>query len=1020
MQFRILGPLEVASGDRLVSLAGAQRSLLALLLLSANEVVSADRLVEELWGEEAADSRRAALQVRISQLRKALGSDGERIVTRAPGYLVRVGREELDLYGFERLVAEADAAGPEKAAAVLRHALGMWRGPPLADLSDASFAQPAIRRLEELRLAAYEKRIDADLELGRQADLIGELQTLVEEYPWREHLHEQLMLALYRCGRQAEALAAYQSARRRLVEELAIEPSAPLRQLEQAILRQDAWLDRTATSAPGARTSAGAAPSPAPGPHEARNAPHNLPVQVSSFVGRERQLSEVRQLLARVRVVTLTGSGGVGKTRLALELAGCLRDGSTDGPWFVDLAPLTDPSLVAAKLAGVLGVPEQPGQSLPESLIAACRDRQALVILDNCEHVIDHAAELADRLVRACPRMTILATSREPLGIEPEHLFRVPSLSVPSPDADADPLLASDAVRLFAERARQQRSDFVVDRDNASVVGAICRRLDGIPLAIELAAARLRTLPLAEIEQRLDERFRLLTGGHRTRPARQQTLQALIDWSYDLLAPEEQDMLERLSVFAGGFDLHAAEAVADAGLDTPLGVLDRVAALADKSLLGVDDAGSGRYRMLDTVGQYAAAKLQARPENPGRAVRAAHRTHYLALAEAAAPHLIGHGQTEWLDRLELEFDNLRAAISTSLQDDDATTALRLGRALCYFWLYRHPQAEGAAALSAALDRPDAQRPVLTRGRALVATALLLTMITGEYASAAVRAQEALAIARAREDEHLVAEALHVLALISGNQGRDDAHLKLTGEGLALAMSLGDPHLTALFLMTRGSSPRLSHAERARTVQRCLEVCRQAGNQVLYLGSLNNLSYLELEEGKIGAARARLAEGLRLATEIGDRRALSLVSCTLGFASYLGDADADAQEMFEQSLATAQRNADPVIVAYAALGLALIASRARDSEAAATLHGIADAIHDRLGTRFDSLEARLREADLRRLRAALGDAAFQAAYADGHTRDVAEAPGIARRRRVARLPHGKSESRRQRSLAHREV
>ena len=419
----------------------------------------------------------------------------------------------------------------------------------------------------------------------------------------------------------------------------------------------------------------------------------------------------------------------MGKTRLVLQLAASMLDGSGDGAWFVDLAPLTDETLVAGRLAGVLGVPEQPGQSLPQSLIAACRDRQLLVILDNCEHVIGEAASVADQLVRGCPKMIILATSHEPLGIEGENLYRVPPLFVPPASADPDRLLACDAVRLFADRARQQRSDFAVDSHNASAVGRLCRRLDGIPLAIELAAARLRTLSLDEINNRLDQRFRLLTGGHRVTPPRQQTLQALIDWSYDLLDPEEQEMLERLSVFAGGFDLHSAEAVAGAGFDSPVGVLDRLAALVDKSLLQADHVGSVRYRLLETVRDYASAKLLARSQTAASALRAAHCEHYLALAETAAPHLIGHGQIEWLDRLQLEFDNLRAAISTSVQDSNPATGLRLGRALCYFWLYREPRGEGAAALSAALDRPDAQQPTLLRGRALVAAGILLTMIT---------------------------------------------------------------------------------------------------------------------------------------------------------------------------------------------------------------------------------------------------------------------------------------------------
>jgi len=983
MQFRILGPLEVYDGDRLVSLAGAQRSLLALLLLSANEVVSADRLIDELWGEEAPHSGRTALQVRVSQLRKALGEIGGRIITRAPGYLLRVDRDELDLYRFEQLVSEADGAEPAEAAAKLREALDLWRGAPLVDLSYVSFAQPAIRRLEEMRLATVEKRVDAELELGREAELVGELETLVEEHPLRERFRAQLMLALYRCGRQADALATYRDARRVLVEELALEPSPPLRQLHQAILRHEASLDLAPSVAAGS--------GPRLAPRQAHDVPHNLPTQVSSFVGRERQLSELRELLSRARLVTLTGGGGVGKTRLALQLASSMLAGSSDGVWFVDLAPLTDAALVPAQLAGVLGVSEQPGRSLPESLIGACGDRKLLVILDNCEHVIDEAAKVADQLVRGCPRMIILATSREPLGIEGEHLYGVPSLFVPPASADPDCLLACDAVQLFADRARQQCSDFSVDPQNAPTVANLCRRLDGIPFAIELAAARLRMLPLDEIENRLDQRFQLLTGGHRITPPRQQTLRALIDWSYDLLSPEEQETLECLSVFPGGFDLHSAEEVVGAGFESPVGVFDRLSALVDKSLLQADDVGMLRYRLPETVRDYATVKLRARRHTGESALRAAHRDHYLALAETAAPHLIGSGQIKWLDRLELEFDNLRSAISYSLQDPDPVPGLRLGRALCYFWLYRQSRAEGAVALAGALDRPDAQQPTLLRGRALVAAGLLLTMITGEYSAAAARAQEALEIARAHADEHLRAEALHVLALISESRGDEQAHLELTGEGLAVAMELADPHLTALLLMTRGSSPRLNRAERARTVEKSLELSRQADNKALHLGTLNNLSYLEMEGGQISAARARLAEAVRLAQEIGDQRGLSLQLCTLGFASHLDDADTDARAMFDHALAIAHRNGDQLMVAYADLGLALIASRAGEAQTAATLHGAADAIHHKLGTHFDTLESELRDADHTRLRATLGHTAFQSAYGAGY---ASETPAVA--------------------------
>jgi predicted ATPase len=605
--------------------------------------------------------------------------------------------------------------------------------------------------------------------------------------------------------------------------------------------------------------------------------------------------------------------------------------------------------------------------------------------------VIGEAAKVADLLVRGCPRMTILATSREPLAIDGEHLYRVPSLSVPPAGADTHRLLSSDAVRLFTDRARQQRSNFAVNAQNAAAVASLCRRLDGIPLAIELAAARLRSLPLDEIENRLDERFQLLTGGHRTTPPRQQTLRALIDWSYSLLTSEEQETLERLAVFPGGFDLPSAEVVVNAGLDSPVSVLDRLAALVDKSLLQTDDVGSVRYRLLETVRTYATTKLRARNNELESALGAAHRDYYLALAEKAAPHLIGAGQIEWLDHLELEVDNLRSAIAYSLHDPDPEAGLRLGRALCYFWLYRDSRAEGAAALSAVLDRPDAQQPTLVRGRALAALAILLTMITGEYARAAARAEEALAIAGVVPDDHLRAEALHVLAVISGRQGNEEAHLDLTAEGLAVARSLADRHLIALLLTERASSPRLTSAERVRTVETSLEISRQTDNKMLQNSALNNLGYLELEGGEISLARVRLTEAVRLAQQIGDRRGLSECLCTLGFASHLDHADTDAREMFEQARAIAHRDGDHLMVAYAYLGLALIASRAGDAQTAARLHGTADAIHQRLGTRFDSLESELRDADLSRVRAALGPAAFENAYDAGHASEILAIP-----------------------------
>jgi predicted ATPase len=653
-------------------------------------------------------------------------------------------------------------------------------------------------------------------------------------------------------------------------------------------------------------------------------------------------------------------------------------DGSGDGVWFVDLAPLSDPGLVAAKTAGLLGVPEEPGRPIQESLAAALRSRKMLVVLDNCEHVIDEAATLVEAIAAGCPQVAILATSREPLRASGEHVYRVPSLSMPEDD-DADALVASEAVRLFLERAAVQQPRVALADENAAIVGRLCRRLDGIPLAIELAAARLRTMSLEDLDRRLDRRLRVLTGGNRTALPRQKTLEALIDWSYDLLNPPEQDLLTRLSVFAGGFDLDAAEAVAAWGRGASMDVLDGLAALVDKSLVETDRSTAFRYRLLETVREYGAAKLANRGEGVVRAGRASHRGHYLALAEAAAPHLIGHGQLEWLDRLGLELDNLRAALAFCLEDPDPAPGLMLGSALCYFWSYREPGAEGATAICTALDRADARHHTPQRGRALVAAATLLAVAAGEFDAARERAQEALVIARELRDDHLCAQALVALASAEGERGNIDDHLALSGEALRAARAQADPHLTAEMLMSMGSSPRMSDTDSAGALEEALLLCRQTGNQVLYVRALCDLGYVEMSRGRAEAARIHLEEGVRLARDIGDRRALAFYTCNLAFAAYLAGAGTDARELFEESLRVARRSGQGLIPAYAYLGLALVASRAGDAQLAARLHGVADRTHDELGTHVYGIESTLRDADIARLRDVLGDDAWEVTY-----------------------------------------
>ena len=486
------------------------------------------------------------------------------------------------------------------------------------------------------------------------------------------------------------------------------------------------------TGTPASSSAVATRARPAKGVLVPRELPSGLPAQVSSFVGRAVELAEVRRLVAACRLVTLTGSGEVGKTRLGLQAAAGLADGTGEGVWFADLAPMGDPDLVPATVAHVLGIQEDPGRPLTGTLIEAVGQRRLLVVLDNCEHVIDACAKLADALLRGCRNLALLATSREPLGIDGEQVYRVPSMRIPADGDGPDALWASEAMRLLTDRAAAQGVSLAGDGPAAAAAGRICRRLDGIPLALELAAARLRVMPAAELEARLDERFTLLTGGSRAGLRRQQTLRAMVEWSWELLTGPEQAVLARLSVFAGGFGLPAAEAVA-AAQDLPPGeVLGLLGALVDKSLVQFGDTGTGpgRYRLLETVRQYLAAQLDAQAPDAASNAQTAHRDYYVALAEAAAPQLAGPDQAAWLDRLDAELGNLRAAINFSQAQPDPEPGLRLAASLREFWKARGHAAEGAGVLQALLDAPAAQQATLPRARALAVAAYLLALMGG--------------------------------------------------------------------------------------------------------------------------------------------------------------------------------------------------------------------------------------------------------------------------------------------------
>ena len=749
MQVRLFGELEAEQAGVPVPVHGAkQRALLALLALRPGQPVSADQLIDALWGDGQAAHPANALQAQIGQLRRTLGAAA--VITTDAGYALNVGPDDVDASRFEQLVAKGRRLFEEGEIALASTALGealrLRRGEPLTEFAYSGFADAERARLEELLLVAIETRVEADLALGRHGELVGELEALCREHPLRERLRELLMLALYRAGRQAEALRAYTEARAYLVDELGIDPGPALRELEARILAQDPSL--------AAAGPAGFQAAPAP------MATGNLREQLSSFVGRSAELQELSEAVRSGRLVTLIGPGGVGKTRLAVEAAATLRHEHRDGAWLVEFASVTEPDGVAPAVAGALGAATAGlGRPSPAStvelIVRYLAGRSLLVVFDNCEHVIGQAAALAETLAGTVPGLRLIATSREPLGVPGEVLVPVGPLALPA------------AVELFADRARAVRPGFTADGHTRPVIDDICGRLDGLPLAVELAAARLRSLTLATLAERLDDRFRLLTGGARTALPRQQTLRAVVDWSYDLLFEDERRLFARLSVFAGGCDLDAAEAVC-ADDQVPAGeVLDILSRLVDKSLVAAPDAGrDARFVQLQTLWQYGRDRLDESGEADAMCAR--HAAYYRQMGEDAHEGLRGATGPVWRERLTSELGNLRAALDWFIARGDADAALSLASGMAWLWVINSDFVEGARWLGDALGAKGPRRPEL----AATAQVLHGYFVCGYFvgmalspAAAVLECEEAVAALTASDDRVRQAEALVLCATV---------------------------------------------------------------------------------------------------------------------------------------------------------------------------------------------------------------------------------------------------------------
>ncbi|HEX6357934.1 BTAD domain-containing putative transcriptional regulator [Actinophytocola sp.] len=800
MEFSVLGPLAVTHADGSVQLAGGlRRRLLAALLVNVRTVVSADRLIDVLWGDHAPRSALRSLHNQVWRVRAALDEcapgSAEALVTQPPGYVLRIDPATVDSWRFEQAITEAVAESgtrPEYAVARLTEALDLWRGLAFAEFAGEEFCRYEAMRLEELRLVAAEERFEASLALGRQAELIGEIEAFAAEHPFRERPRGLLMTALYRSGRQADAVAVYREFHELLAEQLGLRPSAELRERHEHMLRGSP--DPAAESRVLGGQPAG-----------------NLRLELSELIGRDEDAAAALTTMARARVTTLTGVGGVGKTRFAARLAAAAQARFPHGVWMCELAAVRDGGLVPDVLATTLGVQQPQGLSVTDGLVDFLRSRRTLLVIDNCEHVLDAAAHLVDALASSCPGVCVLATSREPLGVEGEHVLPVRPLPVPPLGAGLDRLAEVPSVGLFVDRARAAVPTFTLGTHNAGAVAAICRGLDGLPLAIELAATRLRTMSADEIAGRLERGLHFLHSTRRVREERHSTLAAVVDWSCALLEPLDRTVFERLSVLVGSFTMDDAVAIASDEEIDQASAGDAVTDLVHKSMLAADtDRVPSRYTMLETLRIYGRERL----ERGGQldAARRRHAAYCLAVAEASAAGLVGPDEARWADRISGLLDDLRGAHSWALTTDPAM-AVRLSAALLRYTSAHGPSEVYGWADRAAAAVPDGPGPHLA---ATLAVAAAGAARRGDLTGANELVKRALR-AVPGQDDPARRHALWVLARVASFQGRFDEAATLYMTVAQFAERVGDQYSVAYVT----ASSALQYAYQGRTARAML-------------------------------------------------------------------------------------------------------------------------------------------------------------------------------------------------------
>jgi predicted ATPase/DNA-binding SARP family transcriptional activator len=926
LEVRLLGDVQVRLHGAVVPVvSGRQRMLLARLALAGGRFVPVAQLIDDLWEDRPPDSAVNALQVYVSGLRKLLGSATVR--TRGRAYALD-DATVVDVMQFrEEVTAGLGAASAGDAAGACRwldRGLGHWNGLPCQGLEEAGFVSAAQAGLTDLYLSGMEARAAARIGQGTAIQVVPELRDLAEQHPFREGIHAQLILALAASGRQVEALAVYDRVRTELAEEFGVDPGEALQSAHGAVLRNELPVPRSVSAA-----------GPVP------RASHNLPAAVSSFVGRQQETAGITASLAAARLLTLTGPGGGGKTRLALNVAEGLLGQYRDGIWLAELAARTDQEGLAQAAAAALDISEAPPAALADTLIERLRERDLLLVLDNCEHLVRECAELAARILARCPRVRILATSRTRLGVPGEIEWTVPPLQVPDPQRvpPLGRLSEYASVRLFTDRASAVMAGFALTQANAAAVAAVCARLAGIPLAIELAAARARVLSVTQIAARLDEQLSLLGDMARHGPARQRTLRDTMDWSFDLLTGREQALFARLSVFVGGFSLEAAEEMAG----DEAGGLDVFSRLVIHSLVAVErDGESARYRLLEPLRQYAAERLAGRDEAPG--ARARHAAYYLRLAEEAEASLRGGPeQATWFRKLGLEQDNLRAALRELARQADMIGIARAVSALWRFFLSQDSISEGRRLLDQALGHPSVAG--LVRARAL-RTCGIFASEHRDYEHAARCYEQSLGLFRA------------------GNATQDAA---------GILANLG------LLAMNRSQFSQAQHF-----MQESLQLRRAQGDVLEIALSLDNLGHLALDQGDLPRAREFLQESLEWFRRGNDMLGESVALGSLSqVALQQGNRD-EAVRLYGRALHLNRKLDDQWATNGCLEGLAEIAASRDEMAQAAAFLSAAATLRERTGEVLSPAE----EAENRKLlvtvEAALGTAELEKARADGRT------------------------------------